>query len=138
MKYKINKNQSSLIKKPAISKRGGGGLSLIPSSANNQMLNIRENSLKKDNWNIYVGDCQYKTNFFLQFKNQYTKSIYENHLFNSSLYSIRILLIVMGILDIFFFGYEWCETEGCFFRRLFVILLAIGSLFSTTNYSKTL
>jgi len=28
---------------------------------------IRENSIKKDNWNLFVGDPRYKTNFFLQF-----------------------------------------------------------------------
>jgi hypothetical protein len=33
--------------------------------------------MKKDNWNIFVGDARYKTNFFLLFKDSATSTLYE-------------------------------------------------------------
>jgi len=41
---------------------------------------MRDRSLKKDNWNMFVGDLRYKTNFFLQFCDISTKRLYERHL----------------------------------------------------------
>ncbi len=49
----------------------------------------------------------------------------------SALYSVRLMLIVMGIADVMVFGYESSATGGCFFTRVFALIMAALSVFGT-------
>ena len=53
----------------------------------------------KDNWNIFVGDERYKTNFFLKFVDKGTESLYSRSLIPSSRYSIRLLILVIALIE---------------------------------------
>jgi hypothetical protein len=44
-----------------------------PVLERSRMAVVRDLSLRKDNWNIYVGDPRYKTNFLLQFVDASTR-----------------------------------------------------------------
>ena len=45
---------------------------VIPSSM--QIMN--EKTLKRDSWNMFVGESRYKTNFFLQFLDKTTAALF--------------------------------------------------------------
>ena len=99
---------------------------------------LRELSLRKDNWNIYVGDPRYKTNFFLQFLDSSTKLLYEKSLLEGSpVYSLRCLLIGTWILLIWYLCYTEQLSEQAPSKQysltiaVFVTILAAGALFGT-------
>ena len=53
----------------------------VPSSevkkvAPSRMQIINEKTLKRDSWNMFVGESRYKTNFFLQFLDQATAALF--------------------------------------------------------------
>ena len=99
MRFKVNKSLPNII-------RSSGSCRNLTSNSQfqndtNRFSEIREKSLRKDNWNLFVGDTKYTTNFFMQFKDSFTKKLYDRHLIQSGLYSLRLILISMCILDYF-------------------------------------
>ena len=92
--------------------------------------------MRKDNWNLFVGDTKFKTNFFMQFKDAFTKKLYDRHLITSGIYSLRLILISMCLLD--FFADDSTENDlgKGFLQQLLPILLMIVSLFGTSKKSK--
>lgn len=92
---------------------------------------MRENSIKKDNWNLFVGDVRYKTNFFLNFLDPSLKTLFDNHLLTSSLYSIRLFIILICLVDLFLL--DKSIVEHSFFSRIFVISLMLCSIYATTK-----
>ena len=44
--------------------------------APSRMQIINEKTLKRDSWNMFVGESRYKTNFFLQFLDQATAALF--------------------------------------------------------------
>jgi hypothetical protein len=67
---------------------------------------MRGLSLKKDNWNLFVGDTRYRTTFFMQFIDKSTKTLYERHIMSTTMYSVRCLLAALWVLLIFYLGDE--------------------------------
>ena len=65
---------------------------------------MRDRSLKKDNWNLFVGDSRYRTTFFMQFNDKATKSLYERHLMSTTIYSVRCVLAALWVLLTFYLG----------------------------------
>lgn len=63
---------------------------------------LREKTITRENWNYFVGDTEFKTDNFLRFKQPIIIQQYEKHLIASSAYSLRIVLGVLFILNIFF------------------------------------
>ena len=56
----------------------------------NKILTLTEKMQERNNWNYFVGDQRFKTNFFLQFLSATTANIYELQVIAGSLYSIRL------------------------------------------------
>ena len=137
MHFKINKAQPRIVVKSKTGDISLGKPKRIETfqGYQSEICQLRENSLKKDNWNLYVGDVKYKTNFFLQFKNQFTKNIYQKHLYKSSLYSLRAMLIVMSFCELFLFGKEELGIYEWLLAKFVTILLSVLSFLATTKIS---
>jgi len=97
----------------------------------NPVQELRDKSMQKDKWNMFVGDRRYKTNSLLQFLDRFTKNIYEKQLLPTASYSVRLLLVAMALADIWFYGYESCAVDGCFLQRLVCLLMAACSIYGT-------
>lgn len=67
---------------------------------------MRDKTITRDFWNFFTGDEENKTDFFLQFKNEFTNIQYKKHLISSSLYSLRFLLLALSIADIYIVGFN--------------------------------
>lgn len=63
----------------------------------------REKIINKENWNYFVGDQDYKTDHFLNFKSPVTQMQFEKHVFASSAYSLRGLLLIVALLSYLIF-----------------------------------
>ena len=48
----------------------------VKKVAPSRMQIINEKTLKRDSWNMFVGESRYKTNFFLQFLDQATAALF--------------------------------------------------------------
>ena len=46
-----------------------------------KLMELRQNTLQKDNFNFFVGDVEYKKDWLLQFLSAQTQSNYEKHLY---------------------------------------------------------
>jgi hypothetical protein len=97
---------------------------------------LRENSIKRDNWNMFVGDPRYKTNFFLQFLDRSTKSLYDRGLVGQAAYSIRLMVLFILFWELVLFIHDECQKDGCMGKRILVLALAIVSLLGTSKYGK--
>ena len=77
--FKVNKDQSSIIIKSNKGNCRVGSLQKTSSLSvfKSKMSELRENALNKENYNFFVGDEHYKTDFFLRFKEPSKKLIYE-------------------------------------------------------------
>mmetsp|Transcript_39560 Transcript_39560/g.38068 ORF Transcript_39560/g.38068 Transcript_39560/m.38068 type:complete len:180 (+) Transcript_39560:30-569(+) len=111
---------------------GKKGLNSL-GAMNTPLGDLRNNCIKKDSWNIFVGDPQYKTNFFLQFKNQFIETIYERYILKSALYSIRLIIIMMGFVIIQFYDSFGLVTEGKKVQTLVSVATISASLFGTSK-----
>jgi hypothetical protein len=60
---------------------------------------IKLNSIEKGNWNFFVGDKNYKTDFFLRFYGANVDSIYQHSLMASNQYTVRLLLLVFALIN---------------------------------------
>ena len=109
---------------PAVS-----SINLPKQSFNTHQQQVRENSIKKDNWNLFVGDPRYKTNFFLQFLDSSLYTLYENHILAISYYSVRFFIIFICLLDIFML--DKTVVDHSFFSRIFVVALTLCSFYAT-------
>lgn len=91
---------------------------------------LRDMSLKKDNWNLFVGDTRYKTSFFLQFLEVSTKRLYERHLLNTNIYSIRCTMLAMWFTLLFCFQNNekgtFCYWQA-FLASIFLIISMLGT-----------
>jgi hypothetical protein len=63
-----------------------------------QVQKNRELSQTRPNWNLYVGDPNYKTSFLLDFLSEQTTSAFTYWKIVSFLYSFRVLVCVMFLL----------------------------------------
>jgi len=61
---------------------------------------MRENTLHRDNYNYYVGDKEYKTNFFLRFLSKSTKDLYIKQLNASSKLNYRAILLFLATFSV--------------------------------------
>ena len=59
---------------------------------------MREKTARRANWNLYVGDLRYKTNFWLSFAIKSTNFAFENTKLSTSLYSIRCICLLLACL----------------------------------------
>ena len=75
---------------------------------------------------------------FLQFKNRYTTLHYDRHLIQSSLYSIRFLILMMGFIEYLILRNDSCQSGICIFKLAKVITLTVVSLAGTTNRARRL
>ena len=91
----------------------------------------RENSIKRDNWNLLVGDARYKTNFFLRFNDAGVRIIYEKSLLPTAYYSIRLFIIMICLVDIFML--DTTVVHHTFLSRVFVVSMTVLSLYATTK-----
>ena len=64
----------------------------------NQIASLLEKSQQRQNWNFFVGDQRYRTDFFLRFLTPTTARMYEIQFLSGSLYSSRIWLILQFIV----------------------------------------
>lgn len=67
---------------------------------------LREKIMTRESWNFFVGDEDYKTNFFLQFRSPFVANVYEKHLLASSIYSMRVILFLITIINLCLFQSE--------------------------------
>lgn len=105
-------------------------------TAKTQLQIVRDNTLKKEKWNLFVGDKRYKTNFILQFLDRFTKTFYERQLIPSSMYSIRTFIAFLWFFDIFIYWQKMVFQDHYFLYVTIQTLAALGSLFSTTKQCK--
>ena len=70
-----------------------------------------------DFWNFYTGDEEFKTTFFLKFKSQATEKLFQQHLISSSVYSMRLILLVLSMFTFYLDGL------GRYFEHLWILLL---------------
>jgi hypothetical protein len=89
-----NKKKLDVKKKKEISKLLGGFNSKIRES--------RDKTMYRDNWNYFVGDTDYKTDALLRFQEKHMKFQYQKFLIASSAYSLRILLGLTTLLNLYF------------------------------------
>ena len=68
---------------------------------NGKIRESREKTMYRDNWNYFVGDSDYKTDALLRFQEKHMKYQYHKFLLASSAYSLRILLTLTTLLNIF-------------------------------------
>jgi len=80
-------------KKKEIQKLGG--------SFNSKIREARDKTMFRDNYNYFVGDNDYKTDVFLRFQEKHMKFQYHKFLIASSAYSLRILLGLTTLLNIY-------------------------------------
>lgn len=85
---------------------------------------IRDMSLKRDNWNFFVGADRFKTNFFLQFLDPSMKDLYERHNIESTAYSRRCIYLAMWVACL-------CCSGDTFIQHLVTTMVAVLSLFGT-------
>lgn len=98
---------------------------------------LRENSIKRDNWNVFVGDPRYKTNFFLQFLDRSTRSVYERGLIGQAAYSIRLMILFIIFWELVLFIHDECPIEGCMGKRILVLAMGVISVVGTSKYGKS-
>lgn len=55
----------------------------------------------RDNWNYFVGDNDFKTDMFLRFQEKHTKYLYHKFLLASSAYSLRVLLVLATMINLY-------------------------------------
>ena len=80
-----------------------------------------------------MGDSRYKTNFFLQFIDKFTKKLYERHLMPSALYSIRLFIMAATIYDLIVI--DFAES---IIGRLALIVVAMISMVATLKRNQKL
>lgn len=92
---------------------------------------MNEKTLKRDTWNMFVGEARYKTNFFLQFLDQATAALFQRQNLHSStvIYSVRCLLLAYWFLLQFF-----DDRSNSLSTLLFLVLLFLASLSGTTEF----
>ncbi len=93
---------------------------------------LRENSLKRDNFNIFVGDANFKTNFFLMFKSNHTKFMYHNQLVNFNHYSLRCLFGLLLVAAIIFLEWSYLSWSLNSLSLLLAMALCTGASFYGT------
>ena len=81
-------------------------------------------SLKRDNWNFFVGDPRYRTTFYLRFLDPSIRQLYDKHNLETSVYSTRCILVV--ICAVILYGFSEGILQG-----LFVTIVAVASLIGT-------
>ena len=91
---------------------------------------MRDRSLKKDNWNLFVGDARYRTTVLMRFKDKATKTLYERHIMSTTMYSVRCLLVALWVVLTFFMSEE--ETGEiskwqAFLSSVITIMSLLGS-----------
>ena len=69
------------------------------SSGQQKFKEMREKTILKDNWNLFVSDPEFKTDFLLRFKTSSTQQLYEKHLISSSKYSLRVMMMVVSAIN---------------------------------------
>ena len=84
----------------------------------------------KDNWNIFVGDERYKTNFFLKFVDKGTESLYSRSLIPSSRYSIRLLILVIAIIEAYL-------SYSSVVMIILIVTMCLIASFGTSRFSDT-
>ena len=85
--------------------------------------------MARDNWNYFVGEQDFKTDFLLRFKSPLTKVQYEKHLFASSVFSLRLVLTLFACLGMFEI---LCSNVSMFSLIIKYLLPFAISLYSTT------
>ena len=91
---------------------------------------MRDRSLKKDNWNLFVGDARYRTTFFMRFKDKATKSLYERHIMSTTMYSVRCVLAAFWVVLTFLMSEEdsgEISKWQAFFSSVITIMSLLGS-----------
>lgn len=73
----------------------------------------------KDNWNIFVGDPRYKTDFFLRFLDPSTDGLYRRSLIPATKYSLRLLILVTALA--FFYVETLSMTDVYIVLALFLV-----------------
>ena len=87
-------------KKPGkVVKSGGNKSSPSGPSGPLKHRDLRERIIARDNWNFFVSDEEYRTDFFMRFKTPFIQQQYEKSLIYSSVYSLRILLVAITALS---------------------------------------
>lgn len=109
---------------------------------------MRENAQSRPNWNLYVGDSIYKTNFWLKFNSVKTAMDFRNQKLASSMFSFRYLLLLQFVylcrIDSFLgtsvtqryagVNYDAVEPLADFKFRI-SILVDFVTMFLTENWS---
>jgi hypothetical protein len=96
-----------------------------------RMQMMRERTMKRDSWNMFVGETRYKTNFFLRFLDHSTKAVFErqNLCQSSSLYSVRCLLSLYTL--VLYYTDNPAARGSQIMRLLILILTSIISFVGT-------
>jgi hypothetical protein len=68
---------------------------------NSKIRESRDKTMYRDNWNYFVGDNDYKTDALLRFQEKHMKFQYHKFLIASSAYSLRILLGLTTLLNVY-------------------------------------
>ena len=68
---------------------------------NSKIRESRDKTMYRDNWNYFVGDTDYKTDSLLRFQEKHMKYQYHKFLLASSAYSVRILLTLATVLNLY-------------------------------------
>jgi hypothetical protein len=89
---KKNKKKTDPKKKKEVAKIG---------AFNSKIRESRDKTMYRDNWNYFVGDNDYKTDALLRFQEKHMKFQYHKFLIASSAYSLRILLGLTTLLNIY-------------------------------------
>lgn len=96
----------------------------------------RENSLKKKNWNAYVGDDTYKTDRCLSFMNSKSNGHYERESYVRNLKPLRALTAGIGLMFIVIFLSQSIRTLFLSLQS-YLTLGSMGALYFCMKKSYT-
>jgi hypothetical protein len=87
----------------------------------------------RDNYNYFVGDHDYKTDALLRFQEKHMKYQYHKFLLASSAYSLRILLALTTLLNMYLTWQSYSELRMGKLKAMGLQLGVFGaSIFATT------
>ena len=107
---------------------------------NSKIRESRDKTMYRDNWNYFVGDTDFKTDSLLRFQEKHMKYQYHKFLLASSAYSVRILLTLATVLNLYLTNTNGAnmDIDGVKSYGLQIGLFGAAIFASTPKFSSTI
>jgi len=93
------------------------------------------------NYNIFVGDKSYKTNFFLQFRSPRIERKFQEEVFSRNKYSLQgfLFLSLVGLVLHYMNGpcfqfYSECKNEGALLVSMLAIIASFIAIYTGSSF----